>query len=101
MIHGSGSSKTEAMLSQTLASPPARSDPSRPALLPALSSPGLNPSQPSHPRSPLRAGMRQVMLTLRQAAEQAKPSRSSLHRDIQRGVISVTRTESGQILIDP
>jgi hypothetical protein len=41
------------------------------------------------------------VLTLRQAAVQAKTSRSSLHRDVQRGRISVTRGESGQILIDP
>jgi len=73
-----------------------------PFLFLAPPSPGLNQSRPSHPQEPL-LGWDEIapVLTLRQAAEQARTSRSSLHRDVQRGVISVTRDESGKILICP
>src|SRR3954468_25092572 len=41
------------------------------------------------------------MLTLVEAARQASTSKSALHRAIQRGHISVSRTETGSIRIDP
>lgn len=41
------------------------------------------------------------MLTLIEAARHAKMSKSALHRAIQRGHVSVSRTETGSIRIDP
>src|SRR5215207_8797668 len=41
------------------------------------------------------------MLTLVEAAQQASMSKSALHRAIQRGHISISRTETGSIRIDP
>ena len=41
------------------------------------------------------------MLTLVEAAQQASMSKSALHRAIQRGHISVSRTETGSIRVDP
>src|SRR3954463_10272743 len=41
------------------------------------------------------------MLTLREAARDAGTSKSSLHRAIKAGRLSVTRTETGEIRIDP
>jgi hypothetical protein len=40
-------------------------------------------------------------LSLREAARRAGISRSTLHRAVQAGTISVTRTESKAILVDP
>jgi len=57
------------------------------------------------PRDHLRATpLRQLemaSLSLREAARRAGISRSTLHRAVQRGQISVTRTEAKAILVDP
>src|SRR5215210_1160327 len=41
------------------------------------------------------------MLTLREAARQAGTSKSSLHRAIKAGRLSATRTDTGELRIDP